>query len=130
MRWHWRVAYYCASVLGTDRYPPFSLKDIDYPASLDIPYPERLSRGKVLVKWWLLAIPHYLVLLALQGGWGPRVGGLNLVLVVIAAVALLFTRRYPQDIFELVVGINRWSIRVGAYVALMRDEYPPFRLWP
>ena len=130
MRWHWRVAYYCASVLGTDRYPPFSLKDIDYPATLDIPYPERLSRGKVLVKWWLLAIPHYLVLLALQGGWGPRSGGLNLVLVVIAAVALLFTRRYPQDIFELVVGINRWSIRVGAYAALMRDEYPPFRLWP
>ena len=112
MRWHWRVAYYCTSVLGTDRYPPFSLKDIDYPATLDIPYPERLSRGMVLVKWWLLAIPHYLVL------------------VVIAAVVLLFTRRYPQDIFELVVGINRWSIRVGAYAALMRDEYPPFRLWP
>ena len=128
LRWHWRVAFYCLSVLGTDRYPPFSLEPSDYPAALEIPYPERLSRGLVLVKWWLLAIPHYLVLAFLQGGWAPRFGGLNAVLVLIAAIALLFTRRYPQSIFELVLGINRWSLRVAAYAALMRDEYPPFRL--
>ena len=124
------MAYYCFSVLGTDRYPPFSLEPGDYPATLEVPYPEQLSRGLVLVKWWLLAIPHYLILAVLQGGSGPRFGGLNAVLVVIAAVALLFTRRYPQDIFQLVVGINRWSLRVVAYAALMRDEYPPFRLGP
>ena len=56
LRWSWRVGYYSYSVLGTDRYPPFSLEPKDYPARLDIEYPERLSQGLVLVKWWLLAI--------------------------------------------------------------------------
>ena len=69
LRWSWRVSYYGYSALGTDRYPPFSLgQEPDYPATLDIAYPERLSRGLVLVKWWLLAIPHYLLLGLLLGG--------------------------------------------------------------
>src|SRR5206468_951518 len=69
LRWSWRVSYYGYSALGTDRYPPFSLReDPDYPATLAIAYPERLSRGLVLVKWWLLAVPHYLVLGLLTGG--------------------------------------------------------------
>ena len=127
LRWHWRVAFYCQSVLGTDRYPPFSLKPAEYPATLEIEYPEQLSRGLVLVKWWLLAIPHYLVILVLQGGGAPRFGGLNAVLVVIAAIGLLFTGRYNQDIYRLVLGINQWSMRVAAYAALMTDRYPPFR---
>ena len=55
-------------------------------------------------------------------------GGLLGVLVFIAAIALLFTGRYPQGLFDLVMGLNRWIYRVGAYVALMTDEYPPFRL--
>ena len=80
LRWNWRVAFYCLSVLGTDRYPPFSLKPADYPATLEIEYPERLSRGLVLVKWWLLAIPHYFIIAVLQGGGAPRFGGLNAVL--------------------------------------------------
>ncbi len=130
LRWTWRVGYYTYGVLGTDRYPPFSLKAEDYPATLDVEYPEQLSRGLVLVKWWLLAIPHYIVVAILHGGWGPRYGGLNGILVFFAGVVLLFTRRYPVSIFDLVMGFNRWAFRVAAYASLMRDEYPPFRLGP
>jgi hypothetical protein len=130
LRWTWRVGYYSYGVLGTDRYPPFSLKSTDYPATLEIPYPEQLSRGLLLVKWWLLAIPHYLIVSIFQGGFGPRNGGLNILIVLIAGVALLFTGRYPRELFDLAVGLNRWTFRVAAYAFLMRDEYPPFRLSP
>lgn len=133
LRWSWRVGFYSYSALGTDRYPPFTLGPADYPATLEIPYPEDLSRGKALVKWWLLALPHYLVIAVVTGAFTTadfQAPGLNAVLVFIAAIALLFTGRYPRDIFRLVVGINRWVLRVIAYAALMRDEYPPFRLEP
>ena len=129
-RWTWRVAFYSYSALATDRYPPFSLSTRDYPANLEIEYPERLSRGLVLVKWWLLAIPHYIVVGFIQGGFGGRFGGLTTVLAIFGAVGLLFNGRYPADIFKLVMGFNRWSIRVIAYASLMTDEYPPFRLEP
>jgi hypothetical protein len=140
MRWTWRVAYYAVTGgLGTDRYPPFRLtSDPDYPADLSIEYPERLSRGLVLVKWWLLAIPHYVIVGLIMGGWygfdrdadrtGPGAPGLLHVLVLIAAVILLFTGRYRQGLFDLVIGLNRWVFRVVAYAGLMTDRYPPFRL--
>ena len=90
----------------------------------------------MLVKWWLLAIPHYLVLAsssAAAGSLATRSG--------VAArrrpdrparadrgVVLLFTGRYPKGLFDLVLGLDRWVLRVAAYVALMTDTYPPFRL--
>jgi hypothetical protein len=141
LRWTWRVAFYSYGALATDRYPPFSLgEEPGYPATLYVEYPERLSRGLVLVKWWLLAIPHYLVLGVFTGGWdwwggsnrgGPYYwGGLITLLAIFAAVGLLFSGRYSRDIFRFVVGMNRWVVRVWAYATLMRDEYPPFRLDP
>lgn len=129
MRWTWRVGYYSYSALATDRYPPFSLSSGKYPATLEVQYPEQLSRSLMLFKPFL-AIPHYLILSFFQGSFGPQNGGLNLVVVLIAAVALLFSGRYPRDLFEFAVGMNRWGFRVAAYALLMRDEYPPFRFSP
>jgi hypothetical protein len=142
MRWTWRVHYYGYGALGTDRYPPFTLAEVpDYPAQLHIPYPTQLSRRLVLVKWWLLALPHYLVLSIMVGGglWiggrsadagdaGWSFGGLVGLLVLIAAISKLFTGRYPDSLYRLVMGMDRWSLRVSAYAALMTDVYPPFRL--
>jgi hypothetical protein len=139
LRWTWRVSAYCVGVLGTDRYPPFTLAEADdYPARLAIEYPDRLSRGLVLVKWWLLALPHLLVVGVLAGGawvaWSADrgawvvYGGLIGILVLFAAVALAATGRYPSGLFDLILGLNRWVLRVGAYVGLMTDRYPPFRL--
>src|SRR5690606_3017179 len=68
LRWTWRVGFYSFAAFGTDHYPPFTLGPApDYPATLDLAYPARLSRGLVLVKWWLLAIPHYLVVSLITG---------------------------------------------------------------
>jgi hypothetical protein len=141
LRWSWRVSYYGYAALATDRYPPFTLADVpDYPARLEVEYPQQLNRWLPLVKW-LLAVPQYLLVGALVGsgyavasgmendrGFSYSAPSLVGACVLIAAIALLFTTRYPTGLYDLVVGINRWSYRLVVYVALMTDRYPPFRL--
>jgi Domain of unknown function (DUF4389) len=139
LRWTWRVQYYGYGALGTDRYPPFSLdREPDYPAIVDVAYPGTQSRLSAFGRL-VLAFPHLLIIGVFVGGgaywidhasswhvmspWSGLIG----LLVLIAGFALLFTGRYPRGLFQLVVGLNRWVLRVVAYTALMTDEYPPFR---
>lgn len=119
MRWTWRVAFY-AGLLGTDRYPPFSLQaDDDYPADISVQYPERLSRLQVIFKWWLLPIPHLIIVSSLNS--------IASTLSIFAGVVLLFTGRYPADMFHTNMGINRWKRRLTGYTSFFYDDYPPFR---
>ncbi|MGW4121297.1 DUF4389 domain-containing protein [Nocardia sp. NPDC004711] len=128
LRWSWRVRFYALSQLGTDRYPPFSLQpDPDYPADLEVDYPEQLNRWMVLIKWWLLAIPQYLIVAAFMGG-GRNQLSLLPILLIVAVIGLLFTGAYPRGLYDFAMGVNRWTLRVRAYASLMTDAYPPFRL--
>ena len=120
MRFSNRVGAYL--VLLRDEYPS---TDEEQAVHLDFPYPDAkndLNRWLPLVKW-LLAIPHYIVLLFL--------GLAAIVVVIIAWFAIVFTGRYPRGLFDFVVGVGRWGNRVGGYAfALVTDRYPPFRLDP
>ena len=113
-----RVWAYLA--LLRDEYPSIDDERLYH---IEIPYPkaeEELHRWLPLVKW-LLAIPHYIVLLFLAIA--------ALVAVIIAWFAILFTGRYPKALFDFVEGVFRWALRVAAYAFLLAtDRYPPFRL--
>ncbi len=117
-RFSTRIGAYVA--LLTDEYPSTVERQSVH---LDIDYPDverDLNRGLPLVKW-LLAIPHFLVLIVLSVG--------ALVAIVIAWFAILFTGRYPRQLFDFVVGVGRWWLRVEAYAFLLvTDRYPPFSL--
>jgi hypothetical protein len=119
MRFSARVGAY--ATLLTDVYPS---TDEQQSVRLELPEPDgrRLNRWLPIVKW-LLAIPHYIVLIVLDIG--------VVVVVVVAWFAILFTGRYPRGLFDYVVGVSRWHTRVIAYAfALVTDDYPPFRLRP
>ncbi len=117
LRFSNRVTAYLA--LLDDRYPS---TDEDQGVHLNLDYPDarQLNRWLPLVKWFL-AIPHYVVLFFLGIG--------ALVAVIVAWFAIIFTGRYPENLFRFVVGVIRWSNRVTAYAFLLvTDEYPPFQL--
>ena len=122
LRYQWRVGTFY--MFMREPYPPFDFEpgtqdQEDDPARFSIDYPEELNRWLPFVKW-LLAIPHYFVLIFLFiGGFFAWIG---------AFFAVLFTGKYPQGIRDYMVGVARWCYRVQAYVSLMRDDYPPFSL--
>jgi len=124
MRYDWRVSTY--ALWMREAYPPFDFTPASDdrggdPAALSIEYPEELNRWLPLVKW-ILAIPHFVVFALLLVA-GIFVG-------FAAFFAVLFTGRYPAGMRTFIVGVNRYSTRLVAYVGFLRDEYPPFSLQP
>lgn len=117
-RFGYRIGAYFA--LLTDQYPSTVEEQSVH---LEIDYPnvkEGLSRGMPLIKWFL-AIPHYIVLAFLVIG--------AIFVVIIAWFAILFSGQYPKGLFDYMVGVGRWGLRVNAYaVLLVTDQYPPFSL--
>lgn len=117
----WNANVYAYVFLLRDDYPPFSWDAGQYPVDFDVEYPEELSRWLIFVKW-ILAIPHIFVLALLYIG--------VFIALTVAWFAILFTGRYPESLFNYMVGVLRWQLRVNAYTNLLRDEYPPFSLEP
>jgi len=121
LRWSWRLMNYRFPMNITDKYPPFTLASrSDYPADLEVDYPERLGNRAVLLGRWVTGMPQILLCWALE----PFLQ----LLCVTNAVWLLCIGTINQGMFDLLLGIVRWRYRVAVYVSLMRDEYPPFRM--
>jgi hypothetical protein len=116
-RWQLNVNAYVT--LMRDEYPPFSLDPGQYPAVLEVDYPEQLNRFLPFIKW-LLVIPNIIVLFFLFIA--------AFVVIIIAFFAILFTKTYPRGLFDFVVGTYRWSERANGYAYLFTDKYPPFSL--
>jgi len=113
----WQANLYAYILLLRDDYPPFSWESGEYPLTLEVEYPDTLNRWLPLIKW-LLIIPNLIVFMI--------VALVAYFLIFIAWFAILFTGKFPRGMFDFVVGTMRWSLRVNAYIYLMRDEYPPF----
>ena len=121
LRWSWRLMNYRFPMNTTDKYPPFTLASVpDYPADLEVDYPESLTDRAVLLQRWLLGLPQIILCWSLE----PFLQ----TLCVVNAVWLLCVGTINQGMFDLLMGIVRWRYRVAVYVSLMRDEYPPFRM--
>ena len=121
LRWSWRLMNYRFPMNSTDKYPPFTLASVpDYPADLEVDYPERVTNRTVLLQRWLLGLPQIILCWSLE----PFLQAL----CVVNAVWLGCVGTINQGMFDLLMGIVRWRYRVAVYVSLMRDEYPPFRM--
>ena len=121
LRWSWRLMNYRFPMNSTDKYPPFTLASVpDYPADLEVDYPQSLTNRAVLLQRWLLGLPQIILCWAME----PFLQ----TLCVVNAVWLGCVGTINQGMFDLLMGIVRWRYRVAVYVSLMRDEYPPFRM--
>jgi hypothetical protein len=121
LRWSWRVMNYRFPMNSTDRYPPFTLASRpDYPADLEVDYPEGLTNRAALFTRWLLGLPQVVLCWAMEP--------LLQVLAVLNAAWLLWEGTINQGMFDLLMGMVRWRYRVAAYVSLLCDEYPPYRM--
>jgi len=124
-RFQWRYSSYILFL--REPYPPFEITGpavdagTDPPTRFSVEYPDHLSRLLIFVKW-LLAIPHYFVLLFLA--IGVALGS------IVGFFAVLITGRWPEGLRDFIIGFHRWAYRVQAYVYLLTDVYPPFRLAP
>ena len=117
LRWSNRVTAYIR--LMTDAYPPFSLEhDPAYPVRLEVDYPETVERWRPLVAW-LLIIPYVLVAHVLNI--------VASICVLFAFFVILFTKQFPEGLFEMVLVSNRWNARAGAYALFMLTRYPEFK---
>lgn len=139
LRWTWRVMFYGYVVLGTDRYPPFTLKAVsDYPADLEVDETLARQRRQPLLAW-LLSVPHAMIIGGLIDTQVIRVlhigsvsipifVGITAVGISVVAMQLAITGRHPQGLYDLFTGVGRWMFRAVSYLALLTDVYPPFRL--
>jgi hypothetical protein len=115
-RWGWRVMSYL--LLMTDRYPPFTLQeDPNHPTTIEIEYPGEMDRWRPFVQW-ILAIPYLII--------GNILQNLAHILVFFAFFTIIFTKKFPRGMFDLLLAAMRWNLRGNAYAHFLVTRYPPF----